>query len=118
MPAGLAREEFEVKSDGAVQPIVAFDNTPVPIRLIVLLDVSTSMNLNVTMMREGAEALLMRLRPDDRARVGTFTGHNMTMSPAFTSDFDGLSRALPRRATAGASSWSSAMASRRTSGRT
>ena len=98
---GLAREDFEVKSDGAVQPIVAFDNTPVPIRLIVLLDVSTSMNLNVTMMREGAEALLMRLRPDDRARVGTFSGHNMTMSPAFTSDFDGLSRALPRRVTAG-----------------
>ena len=34
----LARDAFEVRDEGKPQPITQFDNTPQPIRLIVMLD--------------------------------------------------------------------------------
>ena len=39
----LTRDDFEVRDEGKPQPITLFDNTPQPIRLIVMLDVSGSM---------------------------------------------------------------------------
>ena len=39
----LAQDAFELRDDGKPQPITQFDNSPQPIRLIVMLDVSTSM---------------------------------------------------------------------------
>ncbi len=39
----LTREDFEIRDEGKPQPITLFDNTPQPIRLIVMLDVSGSM---------------------------------------------------------------------------
>jgi Ca-activated chloride channel homolog len=38
----LGRDDFEVRDEGKPQPITQFDNTPQPIRLIVMLDVSRS----------------------------------------------------------------------------
>jgi hypothetical protein len=34
----LTRDAFEVRDEGKPQPITLFDNTPQPIRLIVMLD--------------------------------------------------------------------------------
>jgi hypothetical protein len=39
----LGRDSFEVRDEGKPQPITQFDNTPQPVRLIVMLDVSGSM---------------------------------------------------------------------------
>src|SRR5262245_46810234 len=39
----LGREAFEIRDDGKPQPITQFDDTPRPIRLVVMLDVSSSM---------------------------------------------------------------------------
>ena len=71
----LTRDDFEVRDEGKPQPITLFDNTPQPIRLIVMLDVSGSMEGNLPLLRAAAEQLFARLRPDDVARVGTF-GHD------------------------------------------
>ena len=90
----LSRDDFEVRDDGKTQPITLFDNTPQPIRLIILLDVSGSMEGNLPLLRAAADQLFMRLRPDDAVRVGTF-GHEITISPSFTHDLDQLRRALP-----------------------
>src|SRR5262245_21857429 len=68
----LTRQNFQIFDNGKVQPLVAFDNTPQPIRLIVMLDVSGSMEGNLPLLREAAEQLFTRLRPDDLVRVGTF----------------------------------------------
>ena len=92
----LSQDDFEVRDEGQPQPITLFDNTPQPIRLIVMLDVSGSMEGNLPLLRAGAEQLFARLRPDDVARVGTF-GREIVISPAFAHDAETLRRALPDR---------------------
>ena len=91
----LTRDQFEVRDEGKPQPISQFDNTPQPIRLVVMLDVSGSMEGNLPLLRGAGEQLFARLRPDDVARVGSF-GHEITISPSFTHDASELRAALPR----------------------
>src|SRR5512142_501894 len=82
----LGKDDFEIRADGAPQPITQFDNSPQPIRLVVMLDVSGSMEGNLPLLQDVSEQLFARLRPDDVARVGSF-GNEITISPAaFTHD--------------------------------
>jgi len=90
----LTKDDFELRDDGKPQPITQFDNTPQPIRLIVMLDVATSMQGNLPLLRASADQLFARLRPDDVARVGTF-GKDVEISPEFTHDAGQLRAALP-----------------------
>ena len=91
----LGRDDFEVRDEGKPQPITQFDATPQPIRLIVLLDVSGSMEGNLSLLRAGADELFTRLRPDDLVRVGTF-GEGVDLGPPFTGDLREMRAALPR----------------------
>ncbi len=92
----LTQDDFEVRDEGERQPITLFDNAPQRIRLIVMLDVSGSMEGNLPLLRAAAEQLFARLRPDDVARLGTF-GHAVVISPSsFTRDPTDLLAALPR----------------------
>jgi Ca-activated chloride channel homolog len=90
----LSRDDFEVRDEGKPQPITLFDNSPQPIRLIVMLDVSGSMEGNLPLLRAASDALFVRLSPEDRARVGTF-GREVEISPTFTRDVSELRKALP-----------------------
>ena len=90
----LTQDQFEVRDEGKPQPITIFDNSPRPIRLIVMLDVSGSMEGNLRLLRASAEQLFTRLRPDDAARVGTF-GEDVVISAEFTRDATRLRAALP-----------------------
>src|SRR5215470_19919240 len=56
----LEQRDFEIRDQGKPQPITLFDNSPQPIRLIVLLDVSGSMEGNLQLLREGSEELFAR----------------------------------------------------------
>ena len=91
----LEQNDFEIRDEGKPQPITLFDNSPQPIRLIVLLDVSGSMEGNLQLLRQSSEELFKRLRPDDGIRLGTF-GHDVTISPTFTRDPAELRASLPR----------------------
>src|SRR6476659_472853 len=90
----LTRDAFEVRDEGQPQPITQFDNTPQPIRLIVMLDVSGSMEGNLPLLRAAAAQLFSRLREEDVVRVGTF-GHEISIGAAFTHDVDELRHSLP-----------------------
>jgi len=90
----LTRDDFEVRDEGKAQPLTQFDNSPQPIRLIVMLDVSTSMQGNLPLLRAASAQLFTRLRPEDATRVGTF-GREITISPSFTHDEKELLAALP-----------------------
>src|SRR3954464_4363709 len=90
----LTREAFEVRDEGTPQPLVQFDNSPQPIRLIVMLDVSGSMEGNLPLLRAAGKQLFGRLLQDDVARVGAF-GYEVTISPEFTHDPEALSAAMP-----------------------
>src|SRR5262245_55367203 len=87
----LTRGDFEVRDEGKPQPITQFDNTPQPIRLIVMLDVSGSMSGNLPLLRDAGAQLFARLGKDDVARVGSF-GNDVTISPTFTNDVGELRR--------------------------
>jgi len=91
----LTRGDFEVRDEGKPQPITQFDNTPQPIRLIVMLDVSGSMQGNLPLLRAAGAQLFARLAAEDVARVGSF-GNEITISPSFTRDPGELQAALPR----------------------
>jgi len=91
----LTRDDFQVLDNGRPQPITVFDNSPQPIRLIVLLDVSTSMMGNLPLLRGACEVLFSHLRPEDAARLGTF-GDDIIISPRFTTDVAELMSAVPR----------------------
>lgn len=90
----LPREAFEVRDEGKPQPITVFDNSPQPVRLIVMLDVSGSMVGNLPLLRAAAEQLLSRLHPQDGARLGVF-GHDIVIGERFTRDPAELQAALP-----------------------
>ena len=92
--SGLAREDFQIADNGKVQPLTVFDNSPRPIRLVVMLDVSGSMLGNLPLLRDACEQLFLRLDGRDRARVGTF-GIEVSISPAFTNNKAELIAALP-----------------------
>jgi Ca-activated chloride channel family protein len=97
----LGREDFEVRDNGRPQPLTLFDNTPQPIHLIVMLDLSGSMAGNLPLLRAACEQLLGRLAPGDVARLGTFADE-IVISPAFTRDAAALLATLPRSIDPGA----------------
>jgi Ca-activated chloride channel family protein len=68
----LMEGDFEVYDNGKLQPITQFDNSSLPISVVVMLDTSGSMTLALDHVKRGAEQFLMRLLPDDRALVGAF----------------------------------------------
>jgi len=90
----LTQEDFEVRDEGKAQPITLFDNSPQPVRLVVMLDVSGSMEGNLPLLRAASDQLFRRLLPGDVARLGTF-GKDVVISPEFTDDPRALRAALP-----------------------
>jgi len=90
----LTQNDFEIRDEGRPQPITLFDNTPQPIRLVVMLDVSGSMAGNLPLLRSASDQLFTRLREDDGVRVGTF-GNEVVISPTFTNDRAALRQSLP-----------------------
>src|SRR3954453_11212303 len=70
--SGLAQDDFAVFDNEKPQPVVYFDNSIHPINVVVMLDTSGSMTLTIDLLKQAAEQFLIRLLPDDKARVGAF----------------------------------------------
>ena len=91
----LGRDDFQVFDNGKLQPLTQFDNSPQPIRLIVLIDVSGSMEGNLRLLRGACDELLRHLGDRDLMRVGTF-GNEISISPTFTRDPAAIAAWLPQ----------------------
>src|SRR5262245_38011672 len=89
----LRRDEFRVFEDGHERPLAVFDNSPQPITVAVMFDMSNSMARQHAKIREAAGALVSALGPDDRVRIGSF-GIEVAISPLLTSDKAVLVRIL------------------------
>ena len=68
----LTQDDFEVFDNEKPQPIIYFDNSIRPITVVVMLDTSGSMTLTIDLLKQAAEQFLIRLLPEDKARVGAF----------------------------------------------
>jgi Ca-activated chloride channel homolog len=86
---GLNKEDFDVFDNEKSQPIIYFDNSVLPITVVVMLDTSGSMTLTIDLLKQAAEQFLIRLLPDDKARVGAFND-KIQFSSRFTNDRDEL----------------------------
>ena len=93
----LQREDFEVYDNGKPQQITNFDNQPLPISTVVMLDTSGSMTLALDFVKQAAEEFLIRMMPGDRAKVGAFNDKleiKPTIGLPFSNNRDQLIRAL------------------------
>jgi Ca-activated chloride channel family protein len=69
---GLTKDDFEIFDDKKPVDITLFDNQTQPITVVVMLDTSASMTLTLDLLKAAAEQFVIRLLPDDRAKVGAF----------------------------------------------
>jgi Ca-activated chloride channel family protein len=90
----LARDEFEIYDNGTLQPTTVFSSELQPITVVMMLDRSGSMRGNFRLIEAAGEAFVRRLRPDDRARIGSFAGRIQVDPENFTNDQEQLIRIL------------------------
>lgn len=89
----LAREDFQVFDNGKPQEITQFSNETQPITVVVMLDTSASMTVNLELVKRAAEQFLIRLLPEDRGMVGAFND-KIQFASELTGDRDALVGAL------------------------
>src|SRR5437899_1849358 len=85
----LMQGEFEVFDNDKAQPITYFDNSIHPITVVLMLDTSGSMTLTIDLLKQAAEQFLIRLLPEDKAKVGAFND-KIQLSAQFTNNRDEL----------------------------
>ena len=79
----LQKDDFEVLSDGASQAPMSVEHDARPLKVIVMLDRSASMNGAYPRLYEGVMTFLTRLQPGDQLRIGGFS-HKVEFSSRFT----------------------------------
>jgi VWFA-related protein len=89
----LQQEHFEVLDNLQPRPITLFKSDIQPITVVVMLDTSGSMTMNLDLLKQAAERFVTRLLPADQARIGSFS-EKIIISPTFTHDRDELIRIL------------------------
>jgi len=88
--ADLTQGDFEVFDNDKPQPISYFDSSIHPITVVAMLDTSGSMTLTIDLLKQAAEQFILRLLPEDRARVGAFNDKIQFGGSRFTNNRDDL----------------------------
>src|SRR5499427_1198595 len=68
----LTQDDFQVLDNEKPQALAYFDSSIHPINVVVMLDTSGSMTLTIDLLKQAAEQFVIRLLPDDKARIGAF----------------------------------------------
>lgn len=90
----LPKEAFEIYDNGKLQQTTVFSNDIQPITIVMMLDRSGSMRGNFRLVQAAGEAFVQRLRPDDKARIGSFAARVQVDPQDFTSDKEEMIRIL------------------------
>ncbi len=84
----LTKDDFQILDNTKPQEISQFTDEILPITVVVMLDTSGSMTLNIDFVRQGAEQFLLRMLPDDKACVGAFNDKIQFASPFSSNSSD------------------------------
>jgi len=87
----LEEKDFQIFDNGKLQTITNFDRAVQPVTVMVTLDTSGSMTMSLELLKDAAEAFVIRLLPDDKARLMNFDD-KIVLSPRFTANRDDLIR--------------------------
>ena len=90
---GLAQKDFKIYEDGVPQQIAHFDSASAPFNLVLLIDLSSSTQDVVKLIREAALHFVNAARPGDRIGIITFGSVTVVVSP-LTSDREALRRSI------------------------
>lgn len=93
----LRQEHFEIYDNGKLVPITNFTADVQPLTVVVMLDTSGSMTLYLDLLKLAAEQFVIRLLPEDQAKIGSFNDKVLFGPPQgapFTGDRDRLIRIL------------------------
>jgi VWFA-related protein len=97
---GLNERDFAVFEDGVRQDLTLFNHDDIPISLVVMIDVSASMDEKLKEAQDAAVRFVRTLRPQDKARVMQFNDRPTTLQD-FTSDIPSLEAAVRRTESSG-----------------
>ena len=89
----LLEEDFAVYEDGISQRISVFSREDLPIRMVLLLDTSASMDEKMTFAQEAAVNFVGEMKDDDLTEVVEFGSKASVLQP-FTADREKLNRAI------------------------
>ena len=90
---GLDQDQFTILDNGVPQEITFFQNDVQPFTVVVMLDYSASMTANLDRLQAAAEQFVLRMIPEDKGQVGSFSD-KIQFSGTFTNDRDDLIFAL------------------------
>jgi Ca-activated chloride channel family protein len=90
---GLEQDQFTILDNGVPQEITFFQNDVQPFTAVVMLDYSASMTANLDRLQAAAEQFVLRMIPEDKGQVGSFSD-KIQFSGTFTNDRDDLIFAL------------------------
>jgi len=92
----LGRDDFEILDRGTPVPIAVFSNDVQPITLAILIDMSGGLfdTGRYAVLRNALMRTIDQLTPQDRARIGTFTGSEIAIGFHLTSDHVELRRVI------------------------
>jgi len=91
--AGIKNAEFEITESGASREILSVKPSPAPFNLVLLLDVSGSVDNYVNFIRKAARAFVNTVDPRDRVSIVLFNDDVNVLS-GFTTDKAKLSEVL------------------------
>jgi len=90
---GLPEENFTVYEDGVEQDVQFFAHGELPLKMVILLDVSTSMQQKLEMAQEAAVRFVDSLGPGDEVQVVEFGSRVLTLVE-FTPNFTDVAKAI------------------------
>lgn len=102
---GISRDKFAIFEGAVRQDVSFFEATDVPITVMLLVDVSGSMEPFMPQIGRALDTFIKQLRPDDTIIVGTFDDWakvDIRVEPTKKKDYKGQKEPNPKR---GAPAW-------------